>query len=237
MIKTIKVITLLLITFQIQSCAGQSTVVEGYLETVVTKPIDYYLYYPEDYEVNKNKKYGILLFLHGSGSIPGKGQEKMAPPDALVDGTEYPFLILVPQLQEPTKMWNTAAVMQLLDTVIAQHRIDDKKIYVSGLSRGGAAAWNLAIEYPDKFAALAVVCGMAPTPYAHWIDKSLPIKVFHGKKDAIIPYTESEEMVNRLKSLGYNVSLTSYENYGHAIWDVVYKEPKLYEWFNKQKKM
>ncbi len=237
MIKIMKITVLLFFAFQMLSCASQSTVIEGHLETVVTKPMDYYLYYPEDYEVQTTKTYGILLFLHGSGSIPKKGQDKMPPPDALIDGTEYPFLILVPQLQEPTKMWNTEAVMQLLDTVVAQNRIDEKKIYLTGLSRGGAAAWDLAIAYPEKFAALAVVCGMAPTPYAHWMDKNLPIKVFHGKKDSIIPYAESEEMVHRLKSLGYNVSLTSYEHYGHAIWDVVYKDPKLYKWFKNQKKM
>ncbi|WP_158976740.1 PHB depolymerase family esterase [Cellulophaga sp. L1A9] len=235
--KTLKITTLLLFTLQFISCAAQSTLVEGALETVVTKEINYYLYYPEGYEAKSKEKYGMLLFLHGAGSIPTEVTQEMLPPDALIDGTAYPFLILVPQLREPNKMWNTAGVMQLLDTIIAQNNIDEKKVYLSGLSRGGAAAWDLAIEYPEKFAALAVVCGMAPTPYAHWIDKSLPIKVFHGRKDTIIPYTESEEMVNRLKSLGYNVTLTSYDNYGHAIWDVVYKNPDLFKWFEKQKKM
>ncbi|WFO17340.1 hypothetical protein M601_006420 [Cellulophaga baltica 4] len=128
MIKIMKITALLFFTFQMLSCASQSTVIEGHLETVVTKPMDYYLYYPENYEVQTTKTYGILLFLHGSGSIPKKGQEKMPPPDALIDGTEYPFLILVPQLQEPKKMWNTEAVMQLLDTVVAKNRIDEKNI-------------------------------------------------------------------------------------------------------------
>jgi predicted peptidase len=235
--KMLKIATLFLLIFQFASCAAQTTLVEGELETVVTKKIDYYLYYPEDYIVKTTKKYGILLFLHGSGSIPTKNDEKMLPPDALTDGTTYPFLILVPQLREPHKMWDTAAVMQVLDTVISEHRIDEKKIYLSGLSRGGAAAWDLAIEYPEKFAALAVVCGMAPTPYAHWIDKNLPIKVFHGKKDAIIPFSEAEEMVLKLKKLNYNVEFTVFENEGHAIWDVVYKNPDLFKWFQKQKKM
>ncbi|WP_165748568.1 dienelactone hydrolase family protein [Cellulophaga sp. Z1A5H] len=235
--KTLKIVTLLFFTLQFISCAAQNTLVAGEQETVVTKKINYYLYYPEEYDIASKKKYGILLFLHGAGSIPTDATQEMLPPDALTDGTAYPFLILVPQLREPNKMWNTTAVMQLLDTVIAQNNIDKKKVYLSGLSRGGAAAWDLAIEYPEKFAALAVVCGMAPTPYAHWIAKSLPIKVFHGKKDKIIPYSESEEMVNRLKTLGYNVTLTSYDHYGHAIWDVVYKNPALFKWFEKQKKM
>ncbi|MDP5228978.1 MAG: prolyl oligopeptidase family serine peptidase [Cellulophaga sp.] len=217
------------------NCTAQSQLIKSELETVSVENIDYFLYFPKDYETT-TKKYGILLFLHGSGDIPTDKNQKILPPKALTDGTEFPFLVLAPQLLAPRKMWNTKAIKQLLDTVVKNNRIDKNKIYLSGLSRGGAAAWNLAIEYPNTFAALAVVCGMAPTPYASWMDKELPIWVFHGEEDTSIPVSESEEMVAKLKSLGYDVKFTKYKGLGHEIWDVVYSNPELYKWLDKQEK-
>jgi len=218
------------------SCSAQAVLVESELETVSVEKVKYFLYYPEDYEEHTEKQYGILLFLHGSGDIPMNNQP-MEPPKLLTDGTKFPFLIVVPQLLDQKKMWNTRAVMQLLDTLVKNNRVDKKKIYLSGLSRGGTAAWDLVIEYPDTFAALAVVCGMAPTPYAGWINSRLPIWVFHGEEDTVIPIDEAEKMVNQLKKMHYFVKFTRYKGVGHAIWDTVYSNSELYIWLDKQKKM
>tara|TARA_R110002051_G_scaffold87812_4_gene154696 strand:- start:24 stop:737 length:714 start_codon:yes stop_codon:yes gene_type:complete len=237
MISKIERVVFLILHLLLFGCSAQSVLIESELETVSVEKIKYFLYYPEDYEDNKDKQYGILLFLHGSGDIPLNSNKSMAPPKLLVDGTKFPFLILVPQLLHQKKMWNTRAVMQLLDTIVNNNRIDKKKIYLSGLSRGGAAAWDLVIEYPETFAALAVVCGMAPTPYANWIDKNLPIWVFHGEEDKSIPINESEEMVNKLKKMNYNVKFTKYKGLGHEIWNTVYSNSELYIWLDKQKKM
>tara|TARA_R110002050_G_scaffold116847_2_gene233377 strand:- start:18362 stop:19075 length:714 start_codon:yes stop_codon:yes gene_type:complete len=237
MIFKVRCILFLLFQLLFFGCSAQSHLIEHEIETVIVEKIKYYLYYPKDYEADKNKKFGILLFLHGSGDIPSEVGQSIPPPKLLTDGTEFPFLILVPQLLDAKKMWNTRSVMQLLDTVVENNRIDSKKIYLSGVSRGAAAAWNLVVEYPNTFAALAVVCGMAPTPYANWIDKDLPIWVFHGEEDKSIPISESKNMVNRLLQMNYNVKFTWYKGAGHNIWDTVYTNSELYNWLNSQKKM
>lgn len=216
---------------------SQSNLVEKEIVFVSKAKMKYFLYYPDDYQKNKNKNYGLLLFLHGSGSIPKNNQEKFIAPELLTNGTKFPFLILVPQHLEAKKMWNIYGVKQILDSVVKNNRIDSKKIYVSGLSRGGIAAYNLAIEYPETFAAMAIVCSMAPTPYAHWMNKKMPIRVYHGEKDQVIPVSEAEEMVARLKKMNYHVEFTKYKNKGHDIWDTVYTNLELYSWFDKQKKM
>mgnify|MGYP003656775018 CR=1 FL=1 len=216
---------------------GQTKLEESQIELVSKTKINYFLYYPEEYQKQTNNEFGILLFLHGSGSIPKNDSEKFLAPDLLTNGTKFPFLILVPQHLDANKMWNTYAVKQLLDSVVKTNRIDPKKIYLSGLSRGGVAAWDMVIEYPDTFAALAVVSSMAPTPYAHWMNKKMPIRVYHGENDKVIPVSEAEDMVERLKKMNYNVEFIKYKNRGHDIWDTVYNNLELYSWFNKQKKM
>ena len=93
----------------------------------------------------------------------------------------------------------------------------------------------MAVQYPNKFAALAVVCGMTPLPYASWINKDMPIWVFHGEDDQSIPISESETMVAKLKEMGYDVQFTKYPKVGHNSWDKAYNTEELYEWFVKQK--
>ncbi len=219
-------------------CAGQSRLIEGELETVSTENLQYYLYYPQAYESNADKDFGLLLFLHGGGESGGDLEEikKNGPPKLLVEGKEFPFLVLAPQNPHQKKWWNVEAITQLLDSVIAENRVDPKRIYLTGLSRGGGAAWNMAVQYPDKWAALVVVCGMTPIPYAHWIDKNLPIWVFHGDEDASIPVAESDQMVARLKKMGYDVNYTRYEGVGHNSWTRAYTTDGLYEWIADQKR-
>ncbi len=229
---------LLLISISCQlACTAQSRLVEGELQTQTEENLEYYLYYPQDYDIDDPKGFGILVFLHGGGESGAELEEikKNGPPKLLVEGKEFPFLVLAPQNPHKRKWWNIHAVNQLVDEIIATNNIDVKRVYLTGLSRGGSAAWDLAVQYPKKWAALAVVCGMAPVPYAHWIDKKLPIWVFHGDQDAIISVQESDLMVAKLKEMGYSVNYTRYEGVGHNSWGRAYTTDALYEWIEKQK--
>ena len=226
--------------FLFQSCAAQSkpNLIDAEQKTVTTENLSYYLYFPEDYESEPNKEFPILLFLHGGGESGDSlvAIKRNGPPKMIVEGKQFPFLILAPQNPYQKKWWNTRAVNQLLDSVVANNRIDKKRIYLTGLSRGGGAAWEMAVQYPEKFAAMAVVCGMTPLPYAAWIDKNMPIWVFHGEEDQSIPISESETMVDRLKGMGYDVKFTRYPGVGHNSWIQAYKTEELYDWFMEQKR-
>lgn len=222
----------------LSQCAAQSQLVEGEAHTTVSETLRYYLYYPEAYDDNENEAFPLLLFLHGGGE---SGQDLAAlktngPPKLLAEGKQFPFIVLAPQHPHPKKWWNIRAVMKLLETVIDENRVDRKRIYLTGLSRGGSAAWELAVQYPDTFAAMMVVCGMTPVPYAHWIDKNMPIWVFHGAMDKVIPIEHSEKMVARLKEMGYPVVFTRYEDVAHNAWEQAYTTDAVYEWFMKQKR-
>lgn len=235
-----KYIYLLCYILLLQSCAAQSkpNLIDGEMETVTSEKLSYYLYYPDDYEINMDKDFPLLLFLHGGGESGDSlvAIKRNGPPKMIVDGKQFPFLILAPQNPYQKKWWNTRAVNQLLDSIISTNRIDKNRIYLTGLSRGGGAAWEMAVQYPAKFAAMAVVCGMTPVPYAAWIDKRMPIWVFHGEEDKSIPISESENMVGRLQSMGYDVKFTRYPGVGHNSWIQAYKTEALYDWFMQQER-
>ena len=126
-----------------QSCSAQSTLIADEKETVSVENLQYYLYFPKEYEEVKDKKFPLLLFLHGGGEAGGTLEDLKTngPPKLLAEGKEFPFLILAPQNPYKKKWWNTRAVMQLLDTIIEANRVDIDRIYLTGLSRGGGAAW------------------------------------------------------------------------------------------------
>lgn len=221
----------------IEACSGQPNLIENQFETVSREALRYYLYFPEDYQQNTSEEFPLLLFLHGGGEAGGRLENLQSggPPKMIVQGKQFPFLILAPQHPHKKMLWNTRAVMQLLEHVISDHRIDQKRIYLSGLSRGGAAAWEMVVQYPNTFAALAVVCGMSPLPYASWINIDMPIWVFHGAEDRVIPLSESEAMVDKLRKLGYDVKFTKYPDVGHNAWDLAFETDSLYTWLMQQR--
>lgn len=234
----IKQISIILYLLAFQGCSAQSQLIADEKETVSVENLQYFLYYPKEYEEEKSDDFPLLLFLHGGGESGGTLEDLKTngPPKLLAEGKEFPFLILAPQNPHKRKWWNTRAVIQLLDTIIKNNRVDTDRLYLTGLSRGGGAAWELAVQYPDKFAAMAVVCGMTPVPYAGWINKNMPIWVFHGTEDKSIPISESENMVNKLEEMGYDVRFTKYDGVGHNSWIQAYNTEELYNWFMEQKR-
>ncbi|WP_445381901.1 carboxylesterase family protein [Robiginitalea sp. IMCC43444] len=237
--KMIKNSCFLLLSVMISSgCEAQSRLVFGEQQTTVDETLRYYLYYPPGYDANADSKYPLMLFLHGGGESGADlaAIKKNGPPRMMAEGRDFPFIVLAPQNPHEKQWWNIRAVMQLLETVVSVNHVDRDRLYLTGLSRGGSACWDIAVQFPDTFAAMAVVCGMTPLPYASWIDKDMPIWVFHGTEDAVIPFSESQQMVAKLKEMGYPVKFTVYQGEGHSVWEQAYLMDLLYDWMGQQTK-
>ena len=96
---------------------------------------------------------------------------------------------------------------------------------------GGFGTWSLASMNPERYAAIAPICGGGEPRRAARALKSMPVWVFHGAKDTVVPAERSEEMVKALKAINGNVKFTLYPDAEHDSWTRTYDNPALYEWF------
>lgn len=213
---------------------GQNAyVLEKEVKTVVKA--NYLLYLPDNYEKSQ-EKWPLILFLHGAGE---RGSDinmvkKHGVPKIVEGKKDFPFVVVSPQCPTDT-WWNNDTILALLDDITAHYKIDRDRIYLTGLSMGGFATWSLAIQEPHKFAAIAPICGGGQSLLAPRI-KHLPVWVFHGAKDSVVPIKSSEDMVNALKANGGDVKFTVYPDADHDSWTATYDNPELYKWFLEHKR-
>lgn len=198
-------------------------------------PLRYLLYVPE--LPTTSERLPLVLFLHGGGE-GGTDIEKVKKnglPKLIEAGKTFPFIVVSPQNPSETQFWDDQQLINLLDEIENELAVDPARIYLTGLSRGGYGAWRLAIQNPDRFAALAPICGSGAAPYAKKL-KDVPTWVFHGAKDPVIPLEESQRMVDALKNAGGNVKFTVYPEAKHDAWSETYNNPQLYAWMLQQKR-
>ena len=203
----------------------------------VTKTVGcrYLLHLPEDY-ARTRKRWPLMLFLHGAGE---RGDDlalvkKHGPPKFLDDRPDFPCIVVSPQCPAE-EWWDTTVLVALLDRVSKLYRVDPQRIYVTGLSMGGYGTWALALAQPQRFAAIVPVCGGGNRLLAKRI-AHLPVWVFHGAEDEIVPLEQSERMVDALRAAGAEPQFTVYEDVGHDSWTETYANPELYEWLLAQRR-
>jgi predicted peptidase len=205
------------------------------LRKKITKRIDcdYLLFLPRDYQP-RGKRWPLILFLHGAGERGDNADriKKNGLPKILGQRPDFPFIVVSPQC--PAEGWWSSEILAtLLDEVEKKYRVDRKRIYLTGLSMGGFGTWNLAMEQPDRFAAIAPICGRGNPLLSHRI-KHVPVWVFHGAKDKVVPLSNSHEMVRSLRRHGAKPKFTIYPDAAHDSWTRTYENPRLYAWLLKQ---
>jgi predicted peptidase len=132
--------------------------------------------------------------------------------------------------------WNTIAdeLLAMIDNVLANHKGDPKRVYLTGLSYGGYGTWWIASKHPEKFAAIAPVVGFgSPSMAPALVAAKMPIWAFAAGRDA----TENKvkyfyPLLNKLEELGHpDVRFTIEADMGHDAWVRVYASQDLYTWF------
>jgi len=213
----------------------QSQKFEKKISTTVS--CNYLLFLPEGYG-EKRQNWPLMVFLHGAGER-GSDLNKVAvhgPPKIVKNRKDFPFILVSPQCPEGN--WWTEKVevlINLVDDIAARYKVDKKRIYLTGLSMGGYGTWALASAYPERFAAIAPICGGGSRIMSLRL-KDIPIWVFHGAKDRVVPLEESEEMVNAIRKRGGDVKFTIYPDAGHDSWTESYDNQELYDWFLEHSK-
>src|SRR6185312_957721 len=121
---------------------------------------NYLLYLPEGYSADSTQRWPLILFLHGAGE---RGTNvwlvaKHGPPKIDTTMTNFPFIVVSPQCPDG-KAWSDDVLLALLDQVEAKYRVDTHRVYLTGLSLGGFGTWSLGLHHPERFAAIAPICG------------------------------------------------------------------------------
>lgn len=217
--------------------------------------LPYNIYYPQAYK--KDSKIPLFIFLHGAGErgVDNKLQLTHIAPfmSEKVVTEQYPAVMLWPQCAEndywaPVKRFewvpvnggtvtaSMEALIDLIEDIIKDDHIDNNRIYLAGLSMGGFGTFDLLSRKPDIFAAAVPICGGADLSKTE-IYKHVPLWIFHGAKDPVVPVRLSDEVVEKLKASGaHQVRYTVYPEGGHDIWNDAFNEAELLPWLFSQRK-
>jgi len=200
--------------------------------------LNYLLFLPQNYNLAPQQKWPLILFLHGAGE---RGDDlelvrKHGIPKIVEQREDFPFIVVSPQCPEDSRWTDQQeALIALIDQVLAKYSVDPDKVYLTGLSMGGTGTWALAMAYPKRFSAVIPICGKGD-PSGVCVLKDIPVWVFHGAKDDVVPPENSEKMVNALKECGGKVQFTLYPDAGHDSWTATYDNPEFYSWLLNQSK-
>jgi hypothetical protein len=189
---------------------------------------------PIDYKQN-TREYPLVVYLHG-----GK-ETHLSKNNSFMDDfympNEDPYIIV-----GPTKIewdWDAKKIYDMIQDVKANLRVDDDRIYLTGLSMGGRGTYIVASALPDLFAALMPLSSHhGPYSYVHLAPMvaHLPIWTSHGDKDLISSYDVAKKMVDELEKLGTDVNFQTISGGGHDGWDTIYRNPSTFDWLLSHQK-
>lgn len=230
----------------------------GFLDRTIT--VDgvshsYQVYVPRNYEATRT--WPTILFLHGAGergkdgliqTEVGLGSAIRRMPD------RYPAIVIFPQVPQDSTWQGVPGrvAMSALDRTLEEFNTDPTRVYLTGMSMGGNGTWYLAYEHPDRFAAIAAICGFVSgsrlvgsflpegdgSPFGRLADRirGIPIWIVHGDVDTVVPVAESRSMYDALRTAGANVRYIELPGVGHNSWDPAYDSPELPAWLFAQKR-
>ncbi|HSY52748.1 MAG TPA: prolyl oligopeptidase family serine peptidase [Thermoanaerobaculia bacterium] len=220
----------------------------------------YTVYVPHAFDASR--RWPVILFLHGSGErgTDGLRSTQIGVAAAIRANPErVPAIVVFPQAPLDSRWLGEPAdaAMAALERSMAEFHGDPARIYLTGLSMGGYGTYHLALAHPDLFAAIVIVCGGllphetttavqrsplttgAADPYAFTAHalRRLPIRIFHGDTDPVVPVDESRRMAEELKKEGADVRYVEYAGVGHNAWDRAYGDATLWDWLFRQRRV
>ncbi len=177
---------------------------------------------------------GLILELHGD---TGTGLLMDAHVKLRDLGAQRGYIVVAPTGPpygggQPGSTWhdtNDATLIDLVTQVMTVFRVDDRKIHVTGFSRGGFVTWRLLCDHADLFASAAPAgagngagfgedtcfeTGRAPS-------RKLPILFLMGRTDVSVGYaamqTIRDAAIANYAATGPNVLVTD-PGYTHNRW-------------------
>ncbi|MEW6303552.1 MAG: hypothetical protein AB1705_08785 [Verrucomicrobiota bacterium] len=211
--------------------------IASYVSSIDDSVQPFALWVPRTYHARK--AYPLLVTLHGSDA-----DHRMIPEQCWriqERGFREDIILLSPfgRGEVGYRWMGEADIWDAMNEVKLRYRIDARRQYLTGLSMGGYAAWRLACEYPEQWAAIAPVCGGGDVAALKAL-KSVPVWCVHGENDDIVPVNRSRELIAELKRLKYRHRYDELKHTGHHSWEWLYnpnrRDDTLVDWLLKFRK-
>lgn len=217
-----------------QSDFGSDPIVQQ--EIYDSSTLNYLLFTPRDSSAVEDGKFPLIISLHGIGErgeelwrVKGDGLPK------ILDGkNDFPFIVISPQCPLSTEWYYNDGIQlklnKLIDSAIVRYPVDTNRIYLTGFSMGGIGTLDMAIRYPDRFAAIMPIAFRIEDGWDLCVIKDIPFWGFHGQHDPIIPLYKAQSVVTTLINCGGNPLFTIYSDLFHDAWTRTYGNPAVYNW-------
>ena len=249
-------IMLMIVPFSVAAQEQEAFKKEHFIKNADT--LNYRILFPKDF--SEEKKYPVVLFLHGAGERGRDNQSQLTHGSELFlkNQEEFPAIVIFPQApkddywakvevnrdtvpfqfdfmnKEPATR-SLQLVMDLMDEMVSKDYVNKDQIYVGGLSMGGMGTFELIYKKPELFAAAFAICGGGNPEIAKEYPQGLNIWLFHGKKDEVVLPEYSEAMARAINHYGGNAKLSLYPDDNHNSWDSAFAEPNLLPWLFSHK--
>jgi predicted peptidase len=208
------------------------------------------------YRPGSTGKLPLVLYLHGSGGLGDDNVKQLGLGN--VFGTRvwllpenqkrFPCYVVVPQTdrgwirydfsQQPAKELpgfgdGARLALEIVDRLCHEFAIDERRIYVTGQSMGGAGAWNVLTNRSQFFAAAVICCASTSTDDGSGSIET-PLWNFHGASDETVAVSVSRDRIAARRKAGGRPIYTEYAGVGHNVWEWAYTEPALPQWVFSQ---
>jgi predicted peptidase len=205
-------------------------------------------------------KLPLVVYLHGSGGLGDDNLKQMGLGNifgtrvwALPENQKrFPCYVVVPQTDRgwvryaPPSPGDSVArvvpglgdgarlVFEIVDGLRREFAIDERRIYVTGQSMGGAGTWHMTAQRPRLFAAAVACCGSRTSDAVDSV--GTPLWNFQGDADTTVPPAVSRDRIAALRKAGGRPLSTEYAGVGHNVWEWAYTEPALVRWVFSQRR-
>ena len=228
-------------------------------EVFVSQAGDSLLYRYLEPEVKaKNKKYPLVIFLHGAGERGNDNEKQLMHGSQMflnpVNRINHPAYVLFPQCpsdgywaysKRPDSFKDMKAetemppifksLKELIDSYLALPDVDKKRVYIIGLSMGAMGTYDLVARFPEIFAAAVPICGTVNPERLSDI-KDVNFRIFHGDADPVVPVDGSRNAYRALIKAGVKAELHEFPGCGHNSWNPAFNMPDFMDWLFSQKK-
>lgn len=135
-------------------------------------------------------------------------------------GAVMPAWYDILELEHPRAVdWGTVeASRKAIEALMAKENAE--KIVLAGFSQGAALALHVGLRHQTEIAGILALSGYLLESDAHPAPEKaaeVPVGIFHGKEDSVVPFAAAQEALASLRTIGFTPDFKAYEGLDHGV--------------------